>query len=379
MLKVTLFFTYGISLSTWERSGFLSREISYYSELASHGVAVQFLTFGELDDFNYKDLMPDIKIIPIYSKFSKPKNKLIRFLQSFFIPLYFKEELKSSDIFKTNQMWGSWVPLIAKLLYRKRLFTRVGYDLHKNSLLDNTKKIKLLFISLLSKVTYKISDFTWVPTEEIKLFIIKKHGLQDKNILVSPNWIDTDLFRLMPSEKIFDNRILFIGRLSKEKNIPLLLKALKDSHIGLDIIGAGQEENYLKSLAHDLMIDTKFLGKVSNNDMPKYINRYKIYVLCSDFEGNPKTLLEAMSCQRAVIGTNKPGIQNLIINNVNGLLVESEENDLRNKIVSLIYNKEQINSLGLNARKNILQQNSKNKTIQNEIRILKKISIKSIV
>jgi glycosyltransferase involved in cell wall biosynthesis len=378
MFKITLFFTYGISLNSWEKSGFLSREISYYQDLVSNGVEVQFFTFGNSSDLDYENLIPNIKIIPIYSRISKPKIKLLRFLQSFFIPFYFKDELKSSDIFKTNQMWGSWIPLISKFIYRKPLLARVGYDLHKNSLIDGTSKIKLFYIFLLTKITYKLADFIWVPTDEIKLFINKSHGLEGKNILVSPNWIDTDLFKFIGTEKIIENRILFIGRLSKEKNIPLLINALKDTGIGLDVIGVGHEEKSLKSLAQYLNVDVRFLGRVANIDMPLYINRYEIYVLCSDFEGNPKSLLEAMSCQRAVIGTDQPGIQNLIVDSENGLLVDSEAVKLRDKIVNLIADKDQIKTLGLNARKGILRQNSKKRTIQKEIEIFKKISLKFI-
>ena len=102
MFKITLFFTYGISLNSWEKSGFLSREISYYQDLASNGVEVQFFTFGNSSDLDYGNLMPNIKIIPIYSRISQPKTKLLRFLQSFFIPFYFKDELKSSEELPTN-------------------------------------------------------------------------------------------------------------------------------------------------------------------------------------------------------------------------------------------------------------------------------------
>ena len=36
------------------------------------------------------------------------------------------------------------------------------------------------------------------------------------------------------------------------------------------------------------------LGKIPNNQLPQIYNNHAIYVICSHYEGNPKTLLEAM-------------------------------------------------------------------------------------
>ena len=58
--------------------------------------------------------------------------------------------------------------------------------------------------------------------------------------------------------------------------------------------------------------------------MPQYYNRCKVYVLCSLYEGNPKTLLEAMACGCAVVGTNVLGIQEIIRHQENGLLVPEQ-------------------------------------------------------
>ena len=61
--------------------------------------------------------------------------------------------------------------------------------------------------------------------------------------------------------------------------------------------------------------------------IPSY-NRFKYFILCSKYEGNPKTLLEAMSSGCIVIGTNVEGVNSIIKNNHNGFLINSQKGDI---------------------------------------------------
>ena len=81
-------------------------------------------------------------------------------------------------------------------------------------------------------------------------------------------------------------------------------------------------------------------------------NSYKIFVLCSLYEGHPKTLLEALSCGCNCIGTNVPGIKELYSEN-NFYLVESNINDLSTTIKALM-NKKKLGK-NMNAVKYILK------------------------
>ena len=369
MTKITLFFSYGVSLKTWDESGFLSRECSYYRALAEKGIEIQFLTYGDKSDFEFMTILGDIKVIPVYDTVRKSKFKIINFLKSLMIPFIFRKDLSSSDIFKTNQIWGSWVAVIAKLQLQKSLFVRVGFDLYKNSLLESTNKIKLFFIFLISRLAYKFADFVWVPTYEISKFIVSTHNIQHSRIIVFPNWIDTDLFYLGGFENTYTNKILYIGRLSPEKNISLLINALNETDINIDIVGDGELKSELNSEAKRLGVESQFLGRIPNNDLPELINKYPIVVLCSNFEGSPKSLLESMACGRAVIGTNKPGISNVITNNFDGVLCESEPEELRSALIDLMGNMGKRKRLGQEARNKIVNKNSKSQAIKTELSI----------
>ena len=373
MIKLTLIFSYGVSLKTWHISGFIDREISYYETLAAKGVEVQFLTYGDSSDYTVPDVPSTIKIIPIYEKRRKPRSKSFMFLDSLLVPFRFKDELASSDIVKSNQIWGAWAAIITKFIYQKPLLIRAGYDLYKNALLAERNKLKLLFIWYISRLAYRCADHIMIPTEEISDFVQLKHKITSLNMSIYPNWIDTELFSIINVSEFHPDRVLYIGRLSAEKNVSLLINALAQTGISLDIIGAGELMKSLEIEALELSVNIKFLGRMANSLLPKVINKYPIVVLCSNFEGSPKTLLESMSCGKAVIGTNQPGINNVISHDENGLLCESTIPDLRAAILSLHKDVAKRERLGIEARKLIIKNNSKIEAISRELSIYKKL------
>ena len=89
-------------------------------------------------------------------------------------------------------------------------------------------------------------------------------------------------------------------------------------------MGDGPQKEQLIEQASSANVKVRFLGRVPNTELPVLMSQYCIYVLCSNFEGSPKTLLEAMSCGLSVGGTNNPGIKNVIKHNRNGILCESD-------------------------------------------------------
>lgn len=373
MTRLTLIFSYGVSLKTWNESGFLSREVSYYEDLVAKGILVQFLTYGDSSDHDVPGIPNNIEIIPIYEKRQRPKSKILAFLDSLLVPTRFKDELGSSDILKSNQIWGSWVAVVAKFVHKKPLLIRAGYDLYKNALLGEKNKLKLLFIWLISRLAYRSADHVWLPTKEISEFVISKHCIKPVNVTIYPNWVDTELFSSIDASVAYPNRVLYIGRLSAEKNVSLLLNALAQTDVSLDIVGDGELKDSLHMEALQLSVEVRFLGRIPNSSLPEAINKYPIVVLCSNFEGSPKTLLESMSCGKAVIGTNSPGINNVISHNENGLLCDSNAIELRAAILELCQDGAKRQRLGLAARKMIMADNSKVEAITKELLVYNKL------
>ena len=146
-MNVILFFTYGISLKDWESSGLLSREIKFYKELSKkYNIKFTFVTYGNSDDLKFVNLIEDLEIIPIYELIKYSKNKYLRFLKSIILPFYLKKNISNDfKIIKTNQLNGSWVPIIFKIITGFSLYIRTGYDLYSFSKYDKKNKLKQYF------------------------------------------------------------------------------------------------------------------------------------------------------------------------------------------------------------------------------------------
>ena len=307
-MHIGLFFTWGVSLKTWHDKGLLSREVKLYKHLVDKNIKITFFTWGDEDDIKIAEQhnLP-FDIVPLYTKTKKEKYKILNLIKSLFIFSQLKNEIKNIDILKTNQMKGAWILALAG----KPFILRCGFELYHFTCLDGSPLLKKIAIRWLSWFAYKRSDHICVATEEDRLFIQKYCRLPDHKFSIHPNWIDTERFKPLKIEEK-SNHILFVGRLAEQKNIKSLIKAIAELDTKLDIAGQGALQEELEHYAKNHGAQVHFLGVYSNDDLPTLYNQYPVFVLPSLYEGNPKTLLEAMACGRAVLGARVHGIQSVI-------------------------------------------------------------------
>ena len=361
-----LFMTRGMSLSKWSKIGMLGREIKPYQKLALYFNKIYIFTYGDSSDKSYSNLFPEnVEII------TRPKYIPVLFY-SFLLPFIHKKELKNIQIVKTNQMDGSLSAVISKKLYNNKLIIRCGYEWL--DFIEKSKKsfFKKIIAYLIEKFAYNNADRIILTSEESKDFVIKRFKIDSNKIQIIPNYIDIDLFKPLsiPKEK---NRIIFIGRLEKEKNLINLLKGLRGLDVKLIIIGNGSLRTELEEIAKKEGIDVVFKGNIPQSAIPEELNKSEIFILPSLHEGNPKVLLEAMSSGLACIGTNVMGINTIITQEENGILSLPDSISLKNAIIKLIDNEELRNKLGFNARNKIKENNSFHVCIEKELSVYKSI------
>ena len=374
-VKVLLTFTYGISLDQWYNLGLIYREIELYKKLMGNSIDFTFLTYGDNKDLGYSKLLGKIKIIPVLN-YIKSKDGKVQFLKSLFLPFKFKERFMEVDLIKTNQMDGSLIACIAKLLFRKKLIIRCGFEKFRFFLFKEKQKkrknyfkylLKYIWIYFLEFISYKIADGIILTSKLDIDFIINKFNLEKKRIWIRHfyNYIDVDLFKPLNLEKK-EKHVLFIGRLNEQKNLFNLLQAFKKlDGFTLDIIGEGHLKEKLKEKSEEYRIKINFLERFPNNKIPEILNQYQIFILPSHFEGNPKVLLEAMSCGISCIGTDVYGINNIIIHKKNGYLCKTNAKSIRNAILSLYNQRDLRENIGKNAR-NFILENCTLETIANK-------------
>ncbi|MEX0861746.1 glycosyltransferase family 4 protein [Nitrosopumilus sp.] len=157
-----------------------------------------------------------------------------------------------------------------------------------------------------------------------------------------PNAIDISSLEIN-ADKRYTKQIIFAGRLSSEKGIDSLISIAQKlpNDIHLIILGAGPEEQKIKDLTKTHK-NIHFLGYQNKKETISLIRGSDLLIQPSLQEGISSTLLEAMACKTAIITTNVGGNNELIQNNVNGILLEPNDVDSFIRQISYLLNNEQL-------------------------------------
>jgi glycosyltransferase involved in cell wall biosynthesis len=219
------------------------------------------------------------------------------------------------------------------------------------------------------KVIAKLSTKIIVISEEVRKKIA---FIENKNKIIKIyNAVDTDKFKpdinvdyLFNDLKINrDAKIVgIISRLVPWKGHKLFFKSAKlvseklGNSVVFLIVGAGEEEykSELANIAKKLNIEKNVVFTGYREDMPQIINICHIIVNPS-IEPEPfgRTIIEAMSCEKAVISTDMGGPKEIIENSIDGYLVEPYAGAIASKIIELFSNEEMSDKIGKNARKKV--------------------------
>ncbi len=364
-MNIILFFTYGISLKDWENSGLLDREIEFYKEQNKiNNINFTFVTYGDNKDLEVLSI-PYIRVVPIYGLIKKDKNKFYRMLKSFYIPFILSKEIRNSNILKTNQLNGSWVALVSKFLYKKPLIVRTGYDLYEFSKMNNKSLPILIFHYILTRISLFYSNI-YLVTSKVDLNRLRKISTKHINkVVLRPNWVKVNITKNFPER--YNNKIISVGRLEKQKDYGFLIKGLKKTDYQLDIFGEGTLKDELISLSKANGLELQINEPVSNKALLEVLNNYKVFISTSKFEGNPKAVLEAMGSGCIVVARKNENIKEIISNNVNGFLI-NDENELRKIVNKILKDEIDFENISKNAIEFVLNNNSLEKFIMDEFK-----------
>lgn len=194
-------------------------------------------------------------------------------------------------------------------------------------------------------------------------------GVPLEKIALVPNGIDLSQFADLPNRGCFRKKfgldenkqiLLFLGRLNKIKGLDTLAIAFKqvvEQSKNVTLVIAGPDDGYLnslKNLVSSLKIGDNVLlvGPLyGDNKLSAYVDA-DVYVLPSTYETFPVTILEAYACSKPVIASNVGSLNDLVLEEVTGLLVEAGSADkLARSIISLLNNPKKAVEMGLNGKR----------------------------
>ena len=276
----------------------------------SQGKNCNIITLND-DEVFYK-LDPSISVLPVGEKSdSKVKDKLLRYRQVRKMVLQQKPDMVLSmpeeiGVYVLLALLGTKIPV---------------YVSERNNpwVMPDVKVTRIL-----RTLMYPFAKGLIFQTEMAKSFF--PESIRRKGVVLS-NPVDAQRIPEQHSgerEKV----VVAAGRLSPQKNMPLLLKAFaafsaKHPEYRLRIFGEGELREELTELAKSLNIAQKVEMPGRSTVLLEKMNSAAMFVLSSDYEGMPNVLLEAMCMGMPAISTDCPsgGPKELIEDGVNGLLI----------------------------------------------------------
>jgi glycosyltransferase involved in cell wall biosynthesis len=272
-----------------------------------------------LNELNSRDVETTI----IFTDRSRIKylNPILNLLQFFFLI-----RRNNTDLIHSNGYRANFLSLLPILIRRiPAIATCHGY-------VDNGRTLWLY--NRLDRFFLRFMRRIIVVSNDLKNTLLKAGILEDKIVLI-PNTPRRTLDSQKKTDRSLRSRhgisendtvLGFVGRLSPEKGIHILLKALsllnaRGLNIKTIIIGDGPELEKLRRISREYGISGRVIFTGFLQSPETFMNQIDIFVLPSLTEGTPMALLEAMSQGLPVVASSVGQIPEIIRNGQNGLTV----------------------------------------------------------
>jgi len=251
--------------------------------------------------------------------------------------MIFVKTMKSDTVFSNGLYLES---ALALRIFRKKSLAKIVGD----PIWERERNRKVTDLSLMefqfSKLTLGDRVIRWAykfalnsysvivcPSEELVNVVIG-WGVNCPVICI-PNGVE--IHEPTSQEKHFD--LIFVGRLVKWKNVESVIRISASMKLKTAIIGSGPLEAELKALSLSLNAQCLFLGELTTEKVSEYLNKSKLFILLSQYEGLSFALLEAMSRGLPAIVSNAKGNTDVVTDSLDGLIVDLAKPD--DKILEL--------------------------------------------
>jgi hypothetical protein len=229
------------------------------------------------------------------------------------------------------------------------------------------------YVAAVERIAMLSADVLTSPSLDLAQFVAGDLGIKVEDIDIVYNPIDASEFS-PDGEKAAIGKVgrtvLFVGRLEARKGIhylidaiPEVVAAVPDARfviIGDDTANAAGQKSVLTEVKERLAKtgcadSVTFINRIPLSDLPKHYRAADVCVVPSLYDNSPYTCLEAMSCGRAVIGTDGGGTKEYIVHDQSGLIVPVKDaSALASGMIKLLTDENERNRLAENARKRVL-------------------------
>ena len=243
--------------------------------------------------------------------------------------------------------------IILAKLFKKKIIIRNSEEIFGATKYAD-KKVHACITLLLKIIFYNLADTIIAISTKSKKSLEKILINKDKvKLIYNPYLLNNNKFKEKNKNKNFFN-ILCVGRLTKQKNFLLVIKAINEltkkyPKIILTIVGDGPLKRDLIKIANK---NIKFLNWTNNTK--KYFLKSDLFILPSYYEGLPNALIEAAYYSIPSISTDCSGAKDILSNNKGGYIIPINNLiELKKKISLIIVNYKDAKKKTLFAKKNV--------------------------
>jgi len=290
-----------------------------FTELAS--VAnVSLMTYGN-SNVSYEEANV------YFENIKEPKNLLAKYLKFYFFSIRkLRKVIKERNVhivFAKDAFTGFPV-VLARKIYKDLKSIKLVIESHgdyREMVFEQRKyffeKIYKFFVSRVGKLVLKNSDMVRGVTPESIDILNKPENITS---IYFPAWVDNNIFTTDTSINKKENQdILFVGNIIPRKGVKFLLEAFdrfasKNNRGSFFLVGDTPNQDYFNECKQHIEKSkyknrVEFLGKIDQAEISKLMNKSKVLVLASSYEGLPRVLIEAGLCSLPSIAPGIDGIE----------------------------------------------------------------------
>lgn len=292
--------------------------------------------------------------------------------------LYYLHIIKKHkiDIINAHSRDDQIMLTLTKWLHKKKvIWTDHGDMKHLIPLANKKKYVGWLYLKCIAH-----ADAILCVAESEKTHLsnlLKTGGIKAPKLMTIPNGISLRDYHCSDAKQNIDNHHVQLGivcNLFLAKGVDKLLQIVADLTPNLPnlrcmVIGDGPDMHRLKAIAQKLGITKRVCFTGYQKNVSDYITNMDIFVLPTDYEGAPLSILEAMYFKKPVVAYAVGGIPEQIIHNETGILVpHGDYEGLKNAIYKLCADSKLRKHMGMRAHERVV-------STFNAERILKNIYI----
>jgi len=289
------------------------------------------------------------------------------------LPIRHAALVRGCDVLRVFQATGTLPAVIARRRFGVPFVTSYGFWYERLARHAGTRVLRRAVTTL----GLRAASAVICTTPELAAHVTRR--APRAHVVIIPNGVDTELFAPRPARTTSPPTVIYVGRLSPEKNLGSLVEAagklVARRPLRLVFVGGGSERDALQAFSRARGVDAQFVPVVAHERLPELLDGADAFVLPSLTEGHPKALLEAMSVGLACVASDVGGNRAILRHEETGLLYDvGDTGALADALERVLGDSDLARRLGVRAREDVRARYDLGRLVDEEVALLRAVA-----